>query len=125
GVNRSRSIRGGFFHARRAVMGNTTGAGAKIYIGPANSVANTQTAFEALSYVEIGDVVDIGGFGITYASVTSDQLGDRFTKMFKGQKSGGTPTIVYDYNAADTGQTNVVTALNSDSDYAIKITFDD
>ncbi len=106
-------------------MAETTGAGAKIYIGPANAVANTQTAYEALSYQEIGKVVDIGGFGITFQPVNTDQLGDRLTKMFKGQKSAGNPTVVYDYDAADTGQTAVATSLDSDSDYAFKITLDD
>lgn len=106
-------------------MANTTGAGSKIYIGPANTSAATQTAFEALTYQEIGDVVNIGEFGITFESVTSDHLGDRFTKMFKGQKSGGSPTIVYDYDSADTGQSNAATALASDSDYAFKVELND
>lgn len=106
-------------------MGETTGAGTKVYIGPANEVAVTQEAFELLAYTEIGHAVDVGEFGISFQQVTSDQLGDRLTRMFKGQKSAGTPTIVYEYDADDEGQQDVAAALESDSDHAFKITLDD
>lgn len=106
-------------------MSETTGAGSKIYIGPANSTANTEQEFEGLAYVEIGKVVNIGGFGISYQAVTSDQLGDRLTKTAKGQKSAGSPTVVYDYDPADEGQQDVAAALGSDSDYAFKIELGD
>lgn len=106
-------------------MSETTGAGSKIYIGPANSTANTEQAFEGLAYVEIGKVVNIGSFGISYQAVTSDQLGGRLTKTFKGQKSAGSPTIVYDYAAEDDGQQDVAAALESDSDFAFKIELGD
>lgn len=106
-------------------MSETTGAGSKIYIGPANSTADTEQEFEGLAYVEIGKVVNIGGFGITYQSVTSDQLGDRLTKTFKGQKSAGSPTIVYDYTKDDLGQQDIAAAIGSDSDFAVKIELGD
>jgi len=106
-------------------MAEKTAAGAKFYIGPANETAVTESEFKLLSYVEVGAVVDIPEFGISYQSVTSDQLGSRLTKMFKGQKSAGAPTIVYDHDADDAGQANIADALDSDSDYAFKITLDD
>lgn len=106
-------------------MAEKTAAGAKFYIGPANDAADDEAAYKILNYVEVGHVVDIPEFGITYQSVTSDQLGARLTKMFKGQKSAGTPSIVYDHDASDAGQEDIINALASDGDYAFKITLDD
>lgn len=106
-------------------MAETTSAGAKIYIGPANATANNEAAYALLDYTEIGKVVDIPEFGISFDPVTTDQLSDRLTKTFKGQKKAGTPTIVYDHDAADSGQVAVGPALASDDEYAIKITLDD
>ncbi len=105
-------------------MTETTAAGAKFSIGPANSVANDATAYAALTYVEVGNIVDIEGAGDTFDPVTTDQLGDRRTKTLKGQKKGGTPRVVYDFDDSDTGQTNLKAAAASDSQYAIKIELD-
>lgn len=106
-------------------MAETTAAGAKLYIGPANSTANTQNDYEGLSYVEVGKVIDIPEFGIEFQEVTSDQLGDRLTKVFKGQKRAGVPSIVYDHDASDSGQGDMSDAVDSDDDYAFKVTLDD
>lgn len=106
-------------------MAETTAAGAKLYIGPANSTAASQSDFEALSYSEVGTVVDIPEFGDTFQSVTSDQLGNRRTIKLKGQKDAGNPTVMYDHDSADTGATDLVTAAASDSDYAFKVTLND
>jgi len=106
-------------------MAETTAAGAKLYIGPENNSANNQSAYEALTFVEVGSVVDIPEFGINYQEVATDQLGDRLTKVFKGQKRAGTPVIVYDHDATDTGQNDMADAVASDADYAFKITLDD
>lgn len=106
-------------------MAVDTAAGTKFYVGPVNSSANGQSAYEALSYVEVGEVESISEFGDSFNEVTFTALSDRRVRKFKGSKNAGNITVAIGHDSADTGQTNLDTALGSDSDYAFKIELDD
>jgi len=106
-------------------MGVDTAAGSNFYIGPANEVAATQSAYEALSYVEVGEVTNISEFGDEANIVSHTALSDRRVRKFKGSYDAGVITLDIGHDSADTGQVNLDTALASDSDYAFKVTADD
>jgi hypothetical protein len=106
-------------------MAVDTAAGSKFYIGPVNSTAADSTAYEALSYTLVGEVESIGEFGDQYNPVTFTALDDRRVRKFKGSADAGTISLTIGHDSADTGQTNLDTALASDSDYAFKVTLDD
>lgn len=106
-------------------MAVDTAAGTKFYIGPVNSVAAGQSAYEALSYTEVGEVESVSEFGDQYNAVTFTALGDRRVRKFKGSADAGTISLTIGHDSADTGQGNLDTALASDSDYAFKVTLDD
>jgi hypothetical protein len=105
--------------------GVETAAGSKFYLGPANKTANSLSDFQALSYVEVGEVEDIGEFGDQFNPVKRTPLSTRRVQTAKGSKDAGTFTLTIGHDSADTGQVNLDAALASDSDYAIRIELDD
>ena len=102
-------------------MAVDTTAGTKISIGPANSVANDQAAYEALSYVEIGEVENVGEFGDASREVTFTALSDRRVRKFKGSRDAGTVPLTIGNDHTNTGQTNLAAAETTDDDYAFKV----
>lgn len=99
-----------------------TSAKTKIYIsdGPA-----TAADFEALTYIEIGEVVSIGEFGSEFSAVSFTALNDRLVRKFKGSEDPGTIAIEMGRDATDNGQAALRTALGSDQDYAFHIVMND
>lgn len=103
-----------------------TAAGSRLFIGPANEVADTQEEFEALSpYVEVGEIEDLGEIGDTAGEVTFTELGNRRVRKLKGSFNAGSLNLVVGYDAGDAGQAAMLAAFPSDSDYAFKITLND
>lgn len=98
-----------------------TTAGAKLYIGPANEVAADATAYEALTFVEVKPVEDLGEFGDVYNPVQFISLGDSRAQEFKGSVSGGTMNVVVGLDEADLGQIDVKAALPVKGQYAWKV----
>lgn len=106
-------------------MSIDTAAGATIYIGPANTTAVSQSDFEALSYVTIGEVENGGDFGDAYNEVTFTDLSSRRVRKLKGSKNAGNMSLTIGQDTTDSGQTDLSAALDSDSDYAFKVVLDD
>lgn len=106
-------------------MGVQTAAGSSFSIGPQNTSAADQSAYEALTYSLVGEVESISDFGDAYNSVTFTSLNDRRVRKIKGSADAGTITITIGHDSADTGQSDLETALASDEDYAFKVQLDD
>lgn len=102
-------------------MAVDTTAGTKISIGPANSVANDQAAYEALSYTLIGEVENMSEFGDATREVTFTALSDRRVRKFKGSRDAGTLQLTMGNDESDSGQAALVTAETSDDEYAFKV----
>lgn len=107
-----------------------TAAGSKIYIASSGGAPDpgtpaNQTAYEALTYTEIGEVEDLGEFGDEAGQATFTALGDRRVRKFKTTFDGGEISIVCGSDPADTGQTYLSEALAEDFDYPFKITLND
>ena len=97
-----------------------TSAGSKVYIG--NPPATTDLAgLQAVSYIEIKEVTDVGEFGKTYSLVTHSPLGDRVQVKRKGSVNNGTIQLQMAYVPTDGGQTLLETAVGSDSSYSYKV----
>lgn len=102
-------------------MSVNSSAGAKLYIGAAAATI-TLSGFEAVTFVEVGEIESIGEFGDEAASVTFTALGDRRTRKLKGSFDAGTLALSLGEDITDAGQSDLREALASDDDYAIKIT---
>ena len=102
-----------------------TSAGTKLHISASTPATYNSTGFAALTWTEIGEVSEMGEFGRQYNLVTFNTLGDRRTVKRKGSYNDGTIACQMARVPDDAGQTILVTAVNSDASYSIKVTLQD
>lgn len=102
-------------------MAFTSGTGAKIFIGPVNSTANTASAYAALTYTEIGEVDSMSEFGPQSSVITFASLGDAIMRKAKGVRDNGDATIVVANDPRDPGQIALVAAEKTNFQYAVKV----
>ncbi len=102
-----------------------TSAGTKLYMSAALPATYDVITFAALTWVEIGEVSDLGEFGRQYNLVTFNPLGDRRTVKRKGSYNDGTIAAQMARVPTDAGQAMLVTAVSSDASKAIKIVLQD
>ena len=96
-----------------------TAAGTKLYIG------GTGALLSESSWVEVGEIVDLGEYGKNYNLITHNPVGSRKTYKFKGSYNEGALALQLGNDISDTGQDNVRTARDSDDEYNFKVEFDD
>lgn len=114
-------------------MSVQTGANSKIYIATTYGTAPAdQSAYEALTWVEIEQTESIGEFGDSTAEVTFTGLGDARVQKLKGSSDAGTMSVQMAFNEIAsgsplTGQGYLVLAsANTTVDnYAFKVTYND
>lgn len=103
-------------------------AGTRIYIGAALPAPDTDLAladFASQVWVEILNTTNIGSFGDTATSVTSDEIGRARTRKAKGTRNAGTLALVCNLNGIDPGQNALRAAQLTNQDYAFKIEYPD
>lgn len=101
-----------------------TAAESTVAIGTTLAASN-QSEFEADSYVEVGEVEDLGEFGDEAEEITFTALSDRRTRKFKGAFNAGTLAVVAGSDSADVGQDAMIAAFASDSDYNFRVVLND
>ena len=103
-----------------------TAAGCRLYIG-GKTGADTQAEYEADTYVDVGEIEDLGEFGDTFSSVTFTSLKDGRVRKYKGTADAGDLTVTVGLDNGDAGQSAVKTAHKdrSKGDYNVKITLND
>jgi len=107
-------------------MAQTEAAGSKIYISSAaNEAAANEAAFEALTWLEVGEVTNIGEFGQVYNDISTKTINQRQVKHHKGSFDIGTLDLQVYADPGDAGQVGVKAALVSDSEWGFKVTLND
>ncbi|MEG0632200.1 MAG: hypothetical protein RR517_06680 [Pseudomonas sp.] len=103
-----------------------TAAGCRIGIGSKNG-ADTEALYKADTYVDIGEVEDLGEFGDTFSSVTFTSLRDGRVRKYKGTADAGDLTLTVGLDNGDLGQAKLKVAHKdrSKGDYNMKITLND
>lgn len=103
-------------------MSITTASGSKVYIGPVPAdTVDTITEFAALTYVEIGEVQNLGEFGDQSNDVTFTSLSDGRVRHLKGARDAGVLALVCGRDPLDLGQIALRAAEKTKFAYAIKI----
>lgn len=97
-----------------------TAAGAKISIGP-TTAADTAAEYAALTYVEVGEVENLGEFGDQSSDVTFTSLKDARVRHLKGARDAGVLALVVGRDAKDPGQIALRAAEKTKHAYAIKV----
>lgn len=108
-----------------------TSAGTKLYIsGTVNTPAPAPAAlastydaatFGSASYIQIGELVDLGSFGKKYNLVSFNPLGARNTVKRKGSYNNGTLQLKLGDAILDNGQIAIKAASDQDLSYAFKV----
>lgn len=102
-----------------------TTAGTTIGIVAAAPATFNEAGYEALTFVTIGEVTDLGEFGREYALVTHNPVGNRGTVKKKGSFNEGTMTLQLGLDTDDAGQVLAKAASLSDSDYSFAVELQD
>lgn len=97
-----------------------TASGSKLFIGGTTPTA-TLVAFQALTWVEVGEIEDLGEFGDESGQVTFTSLGDGRTRKLKGPRDAGAITVVCGDDPLNTGQIAMEAAEANPLAYNFKI----
>lgn len=101
-------------------MGQTT-SGTQIFISNTLPATQDKAGYEALTWIEVGEVTDIAEFGRTYEEIITNYLNQRRVAKHKGNYDEGSPAITVTRNTEDDGQQACQVALASDDNSAFKI----
>lgn len=103
-----------------------TAAGCRFSLGT-KIAADTQAEYEADTYVEVGEIEDLGEFGDTFSNVNFTALADGRVRKYKGTADAGDLTLTVGLDNGDAGQAAIKVAHKdrSKGDYNIKITLND
>lgn len=106
-------------------MAVQTSAGSTLALSATLPATYDATGYNALTWIVVGEVTDIGEFGKEYNLVTHIPVGNRQVKKFKGSFNNGTLQIQMGRDVANAGQTQLKTALGSDASYAFRVQLQD
>lgn len=84
-----------------------------------------QAAFEALTFVDVENIVNVPALGYTENIISQDYLNKDLSGKRKGFKVGTEEELLCGYDPAATGQTAVETASATKSNFAVKRTLQD
>lgn len=103
-------------------MGIDTAAGAKLYIGDvAAASVNTEAEYEALNFIEVAEIEDLGEFGDEVGVTQFTALNDGRVRKFKTSYDAGNCALVVGYDPHDNGQDALKDALATKFDYGFKV----
>ena len=101
----------------------TTNKGRRVYICATPQPNDLdQTEYEALTWVQVGNVGSVGETGTNTNVVSYDELATDVTQKGKGMSNAGDPIIECARNPTDDGQIALRAAALTDYCYAFKFT---
>lgn len=112
-------------------MAITTATGARYFIGGTTAIpyesgdAAAIAAFEALPWVEIGEVEDGGEYGDEATDVTFQSLTSGRVRHLKGARDAGVLPLVVGDDPLDPGQIALKAAEATKFDFNFKVEFED
>lgn len=103
-----------------------TAAGCRLAIG-GKTAANTETEYKADTYVDVGEIEDLGEFGDTFSAVNFTALSDGRVRKYKGTADAGNMTMTVGLDSGDAGQKAVAVAHKdrSKGNYNVKVVLND
>lgn len=102
-----------------------TASGAKLFIASAAGTPATLTAYQALTWQEVGEIEDLGEFGDESESVNFTALSDARTRKLKGPRDAGSMPIVVGDDMLDEGQIAMEAAEATPLDWPFKVVLND
>ena len=104
-----------------------TASGTKFYISTVATTSATDTLaeFEALTWVEVGMIEDLGSLGDVATEVTFASIGDGRIRKAKGARNAGTMNVICGHDWTDAGQAALVDAEGTNDNYGFKLELSD
>ena len=99
-----------------------TSAGSTLHCGASAPGSYDSTGYDALSWVAVGEVTNLGEFGREFNLVTHNPVGVRSTQKFKGSYNEGTVNLTLGLQTDDAGQILMKAASLLDVPYSFKVT---
>lgn len=102
--------------------------GAKLFIGGVLEQKSTDfdaADFDTETWVEVGEVEDLGSVGDSAAEISFDSVSAGRTRRLKGTRSAGTAEVICGIDYADPGQIALLAAEKEIHDYAFKLELND
>ena len=93
-----------------------TTAKARVYIGSANATISELADFEADTYLEINDVIDLGEWGPEAKVLEYTRLSDAHVRRLKGSIDSGSIKMIVARNTTDAGQNKARAAVEDRPD---------
>lgn len=106
------------------MMGQTT-SGTTLGISLVLPTTEDEAGYDALTFIDIGELTNLDEYGRVYNEVTSNPLATRRTRKYKGQYDEGSPSMTVDREGADAGQVAAKSALALDTNVAFAVTHQD
>ena len=100
-------------------------AKSKFYVGPSSNADLILAGFEALTFVEVGEVEDLGEWGAEGKEVTFVGLADGYTRRLKGSVDSGSVELICARDALDAGQSAMRAAAESWDAFTFKVVLND
>lgn len=96
-------------------------AGSTVAICASPPATFNEAGYDALSWVLIGEVTDIGDFGREYAKIEHKPVATRATQKLKGSYDEGQIQLQFGIDNDDAGQALLQDASESDSNYSFRV----
>lgn len=103
-------------------MAVKTSAGTVLRVSSGVPATFNAAGYAALTYTTVGEIVDLGEFGRSYALVTHNPIDNRGTVKAKGSFNEGQLALQLGLDTDDAGQIILKSASTSDNNYAFKVT---
>jgi len=103
-----------------------TAAGVAFFIGAAAPATYDKAGYEAVTWVKVGEIGNIGGdIGKMFSLATFSLLEQRGIVKRKGGYDNGSVTVEYAYYRTDVGQEDLIAAEEVDTPLPFKISLKD
>lgn len=102
-------------------MAVRTSAGSSLGVSVAAPATFDAAGYGGATFVNIGEIVDLGEFGRVYALVTHNPIDTRATVKRKGSYNEGTLALKLGLDNEDAGQVIMYDASSSDDDHYFKL----
>ncbi|MCA3254931.1 MAG: hypothetical protein INF91_04850 [Alphaproteobacteria bacterium] len=102
-----------------------TSAGSTLGIVKAAPATFNVAGYEALTFVNVGEITDLGEFGREFSLVTHNPVGSRGTQKYKGSFNEGAMNLGLGLDQDDAGQVLLQAAVDDDDDYSYCVTLQD
>jgi hypothetical protein len=107
-------------------MAINAASGSKLFIGGvAASTSQVLAEYQTDSYVEVGELEDLGEFGDESETIPFTSLGDGRVRKLKGPRDAGTMEVVVGDDTTDEGQTAMEAAEAETFDYNFYVELND